>query len=133
MNSGEMMVIDTSAILAVSFDEATADWVIEQFENHRGQLLMSTVNLAESLMLFRRRLPAGADELEARLLTSDLRFVPPTIDHARTAAAARHRFPLNIGDCFVYALSLAQNCPILTLDEDFRRCDRPLVIPPPGK
>jgi ribonuclease VapC len=127
-----MMVIDTSAILAVSFDESQANWVIQQLLHHRGQLVMSTVNLAEALMLFRRRIPAGSAEHEIKLLSSDIHFIPPTIEHARLAADARHSFPLNLGDCFAYALSAAQDCPILTLDEDFRRCDRPLVIPPPG-
>jgi uncharacterized protein with PIN domain len=49
------------------------------------------------------------------------------------AAAARLKFPLNLGDCFAYALSAIENQPILTLDEDFRRCDRPLLIPPRTK
>jgi uncharacterized protein with PIN domain len=91
---------------------------------------MSTVNLAEALILIRDRQPALADDLESRLLTSGIRFVAPDTSQARTAARARVRFPLNLGDCFVYALAVAEACPILTLDRDFRVVDRPVVRAP---
>jgi ribonuclease VapC len=124
------MVVDTSALLAVVFNEPHGDWVTRQFKNHPGELLMSTVNLAETLMILRKRMPTSLSKYESAVLSIDLEFVPPTTDQARIAAEARHRFPLNLGDCFAYALSVTENCPILTLDEDFRRCDRPVVIPP---
>jgi ribonuclease VapC len=127
---GAIMVVDTSAVLAVIFKEPGASWVAAQLNSHEGNLFMSTVNLGETLMLIRNRRQDSVDALEADLLASALRFVPPTIEHARQAAIARHRFPLNLGDCFAYALSLSENCPILTLDADFRRCDRPIVFPP---
>ena len=38
-------------------------------------------------------------------------------------------FPLNLGDCFAYALAVAQDSPILTLDADFRAVDRPVIRP----
>lgn len=44
---------------------------------------------------------------------------------ADIAARARLTFPLNLGDCFAYALARAEQCPILTLDEDFRAVDVP--------
>jgi len=62
-------------------------------------------------------------------LGAGLEFVAPSTEHARLAAAARLKFPLNLGDCFAYALSAIENQPILTLDGDFRRCDRPRLIP----
>lgn len=90
---------------------------------------MSTVNLAETMILLRSRLLEGVEGLEASLLSSGIDFVSPTIEQARIAAVARLKYPLNLGDCFAYALSLIENCPLLTLDEDFRRCDRPLLMP----
>jgi ribonuclease VapC len=123
------MVIDTSAVLSFLFEEASAQWVLEQIDVHRGPLLMSTVNLAETMILLRSRLVDGAERLESSLLSSGIDFISPTIEQARLAANARLRFPLNLGDCFAYALSAIENCPLLTLDEDFRRCDRPLVMP----
>jgi uncharacterized protein with PIN domain len=116
--------------LSLLFEEPTAQWILEQIESHGGPLLMSTVNLAETMILLRSRLREDADQIESRLLGAGLNFIAPTTEHARLAAAARLKFPLNLGDCFAYALSAIENQPILTLDDDFRRCDRPVLIPP---
>lgn len=129
MNSGKPIVIDASAILAICFAEPSTQWVAEQLRIHAGGLLMSTVNAGEVMMTIRNRRFAETLELERQLLESGIRFVPVTIEHARRAAEARNQFPLNLGDCFAYALAAAEGCSILTLDEDFQRCDRPLIIP----
>lgn len=52
------------------------------------------------------------------------------IEQARVAAEARLRFPLNLGDCFAYALAKVERQAILTLDSDFRCLDVAVVIPP---
>jgi hypothetical protein len=53
----------------------------------------------------------------------------PLPDHARRAADARLRFPLNLGDCFAYALARSEGCGILSLDAGFRRTDVPVTAP----
>ncbi len=123
------MVVDTSAILAVLFDETNAKWVADRLNEHAGELRMSTVNLPEALILLRDRQPAQADELEDRLMTAGIRFLPPDAPQARIAARARLTFPLNLGDCFAYALAVTEKCPILTLDGGFRAVDCPVVMP----
>lgn len=123
------MVVDTSILLAVLFDEPHADWAVARLEEHAPDLRMSTVNLAETLIRLRDRQPQLADALEEDLLASGIRFVAPDVEQARTASSARLRFPLNLGDCFAYALAFAEGCPILTLDEDFRRLGHPVVLP----
>lgn len=123
------MVVDTSVILAVYFSEPHAQWAAEQLAVHSGHLLMSTVNLTETLILIRDRQPALAEELEDRLLNSGIRFIAPDIEQCRVAAAARLRYPLNLGDCFAYALSAVNQCSILAIDADFRSADRPVVHP----
>ena len=123
------MVVDTSVILAVFFEEADAEWAAEQMNRHATGMSMSTVNLAETLILLADRQPTLFDELEDQLLTSGIRFVPPDIEQARVAAQARLRYPLNLGDCFVYALAVSENTSILTLDRDFRAVDRPVILP----
>ena|SRR5688572_15849317 len=123
------MVIDTSVLVAVFFDEKHADWALAQLEAHAGALRMSTVNLTELVILIRDRQPQLADEIEDAILGSGIRFVPPDVDHARIAAAARLRFPLNPGDCFAYALASAEGCGILTLDAGFRHVDVPVTLP----
>jgi ribonuclease VapC len=123
------MVIDTSAILAIFFDEPSGRWAAGQLLAHADELRMSTVNLAETLIRLRDRQPQLADELEERLLTSGIRFVPPDVEQVRIAAAARLAYPLNLGDCFAYALAKAEGCSLLALDQDFRRVDVAVTSP----
>lgn len=123
------MVVDTSAVLAVLFEEPGADWVVDQLEEHASELRMSTVNLTETLIRVRDRQPQLADKLEDEILESGIRFVPPNVEQTRVAAETRLRVPLNLGDCFAYALAAAEGVPILTLDRDFRRLEHPIVFP----
>lgn len=123
------MVVDTSILLAVLFDEPAAAWAVEQLEAYSAELRMSTVNLTEVLILLRDRQPQLYDDLEDEVLAAGIRFVAPDVAQARIASEARLRFPLNLGDCFVYALARAEGCPILTLDRDFRALDVPVVLP----
>jgi ribonuclease VapC len=123
------MVVDTSILIAVVFEERHAEWAVEQLATHAARLRMSTVNLAETLILLRDRQPHLFDDLEAQIMQLGIRFVAPSVEQARVAALARLRFPLNLGDCFAYALADDEDCPILTLDEDFRSVDRDVVLP----
>ena len=123
------MVVDTSVILALFFDEPYAEWAAAQLEAHASELRMSTVNLTECLIRVRDRQPQDAEALSQRLIESGIRFVPPDVTHAELAAAARLRFPLNLGDCFAYALAKAEGCAVLTLDADFRQLDIEVRLP----
>ena len=123
------MVVDTSIILAIYFAEPHGEWAADRLNDHAAELRMSTVNLAEALIRIRDRQPLLYQQLEERLLASGIRFIAPDVAQAQIAAQARLNFPFNLGDCFAYALAVAEDCPILTLDEDFRRIDRPVVLP----
>jgi ribonuclease VapC len=123
------VIIDTSALLAVVFDEQHASWVADRLNEAHGHLRMSTVNLAETLILVRDRQPRTHRRVERRLLSGAIRFVAPTVEHARLAADARLRFPLNLGDCFAYALAIGEAEELLTLDADFRKTDAEVVTP----
>jgi ribonuclease VapC len=123
------MVVDTSIILAIFFNETHGEWAAMKLNEYSGEICMSTVNLAESCILIRDRLTGHGDEIIDQLLAAGIRFVPPDVNQARIAADARLRFPLNLGDCFVYALAATEDQSILTLDEDFRSVDRDVVLP----
>lgn len=124
------MVVDTSIVLAVLFDERHAAWAVEQLTAHASDLRMSTVNLAECLIRIRDRQPHLGDDIAEELLTSGIRFVAPDVEHATLAAEARMRYPLNLGDCFAYALARVEGMAVLTLDRDFRALDVPVILPP---
>ena len=123
------MVVDTSILLAIYFAEPDGEWAASQLSEHASVLRMSTVNLTETLIRIRDRQPQNAAKIEEQLISSDIRFIPPDVEQAQIAAEARLRYPLNLRDCFVYALAVVEKCPILALDRDFRSVDRPVVSP----
>ena len=96
---------------------------------HAAELHMSTVNYAELLILVQDRQPAALAEVRESIESSSIRLVPPVARHAEIAASVRLRYPLNLGDCFAYALAKEEDCPLLTLDRDFRRTDVMVAIP----
>lgn len=123
------MVVDTSAVLAVFFNEAAGPWALDQLQKNRHDLQMSTVNYAEALILMQDRQPRLIREIREAIEESSLRLIPPTAEQAEIAASARLRYPLNLGDCFAYALAKQEACPLLTLDRDFRRTDVKVILP----
>ena len=90
---------------------------------------MSTVNYVETLILVAERSPGRLEEIRELINTSEIQIVPPTRRQGEIAARARLRFPLNMGDCFAYALAKDEDCPLLTLDRDFRNTDIRVVLP----
>ncbi len=126
------MVVDTSALLAIFFNETFGPWAIDQLQVSPGQLLMSVVNYAELLILVADRQPKRSGEIREAIDSSSIRLIPPTPRHAEIAAEARLRYPLNLGDCFAYALAKDEDCPLLTLDRDFRKTDISVILPRPS-
>ncbi len=123
------MVVDTSILLAIFFNEPSGPWALDHLQKNRHDLQMSTVNYAEALLLIQDRQPRLFREIRDRMEESSLRLVQPTAEQAEVAALARLRYPLNLGDCFAYALARQEACPLLTLDRDFRRTDVKIVVP----
>lgn len=123
------MVVDTSVLLAVFFNEEFGPWVADQLREHARALRMSTVNYAETLVLIQDRQPHLYAELRDAIRASPIRLVPPSAEQAEIAAQARLRYPLNLGDCFAYALAAVEDCPLLTLDQDFVKTDLRVILP----
>lgn len=124
------MVLDSSAVLAVLFDEPQrrAFTVSIERDPHR---LMSAGNVLESALVVeaRRGEPAGR-ELDLLLHRAEVQVVPVDPEQVEIARAAwrrygkgRHPAGLNFGDCFAYALAVASGEPLLFVGEDFRRTD----------
>ena len=123
------MVVDTSVLLAVIFEEKYGSWAAEQLNYYASELLMSTVNLAEFLIRTRDRQPRLADSLEEQIMNSGITFISPDSNQAKIAAQARLKYPLNLGDCFAYALAVSRSTGILTVDSDFRVVDIEVIRP----
>jgi ribonuclease VapC len=123
------VVVDTSIVVAVFFNERHGPWAADQLRQNSRRLRMSTVNFAEALILIQDRQPQLFEEIREAIVSSPIRLVAPSPRQAEIAAAARLRFPLNLGDCFAYALARDEDCPLLTLDRDFRRTDITIIVP----
>jgi ribonuclease VapC len=123
------VVVDTSALLAIIFKESLGQWAADQLQTNRGYLLMSSVNYCEVLILVQSKQPLHAELIREAIEQTSIRMVASTPRHAEVAAVARLKYPLNMGDCFAYALAKEEDCPLLTLDRDFRNTDIKVVLP----
>ena len=124
------MIIDSSAILAILFEEPDA----ERFEAaiaNAWPRRMSAVALLEATMVVKGRGGAAAgNDLDAFLERARVEFVPVTPEHVNVARQAWRRFgkgnhpaALNFGDCFAYALAAVSGEPLLFKGDDFALTD----------
>ena len=122
-----MIVIDTSALMAVLLDEPDAPRCIAVLTTG-GALAISAGTLAEARIVTARR---GAREALDRLLARlKPEIVAVTAEEAALIANAYDRWGkgvhpagLNFGDCFAYALAKVRGWRLLYVGEDFLRTD----------
>ena len=125
------MIVDTSALLAVLFQEEDAP----RFETliATSPCRMSVANVLEAAMVVEGRggRPAG-DALDAFLACADITAMPISTDQLDIAREAWRRYgkgnhpaALNFGDCFTYALTSTENEPLLFKGGDFAQTDIP--------
>ena len=120
------MVVDSSALLAVLFAEPQAER-IAQILSETEFPIISAVNYTECLIRVLDRAPDAGETLDRALAEFALEVVPVDLPLASIAAEARLRYPINLGDCFAYALAKSRNLALLTLDGDFSKTDIRLV------
>ena len=128
------MIIDTSALLAILFDEPDGPTLLRQIAEASIRL-MSSANAVEAWIVADRHAnPAKGPALDALLETLGIDIVPVSVQHARLARTAyhtygkgRHPAGLNFGDCFAYALAKATDLPLLFKGDDFGQTDVPVV------
>ena len=124
------MVVDTSAIAAVLFQEGDAD-TFEQALAGAGRCLISAVTRVEiSCVVEGRKGEQGRAALDELLNALDVEVaavdgtqVDLAIAAFRTYGKGRHPAGLNIGDCFSYALAKALQEPLLFKGNDFGLTD----------
>ena len=127
-----MIVVDTSALMAVCLDESPAEACVAALEADRD-ILISAGTLAEALIVSARR-SVGA--VLSRLVEElGLAVVSVTPRTARLVGEAHeqwgrgvHPAALNFGDCFAYALAKERACPLLFVGNDFSQTDIERVL-----
>ena len=126
-----MIVVDSSAIVSVAFNEPERQAFVEAIQQ-ADKALISTVSALEARMVVHGRRGQRAvvlvDDL-LRLPTFEL--VPPGVTEMDAAYAAfvafgkgsGHPANLNFGDVFSYALAKVRGLPLLYKGNDFEHTD----------
>ena len=124
-----MIVVDTSAIIAMLLGEAEA----AQYANllaDAADVRMSAVTDYETRVVLRPRGPAMIVRYDALLAEIGISIVPFDQEQSRLAfegyrhwGKGVHPAALNLGDCAAYALAKSLDAPLLFKGADFARTD----------
>ena len=122
-----MIVVDTSALMAIVMKEASADSCSDCLA-FADAVLISAGTLMEALIVSRGR--DRQKQMEELLVAVAPQVIALTEALARRAANAYetwgkgfHRAALNFGDCFAYALAKVSREPLLFKGHDFTHTD----------
>ena len=124
------MVIDSSALLAIIFEEPDASIYLSAILNS-DNCLVSAASLVETSMVSSRLRSPDPIALLDDLVNRTETIVAP-VDHEQALLAreafrrfgkGRHKAGLNFGDCFAYALAKQTGEPLLYKGSDFTLTD----------
>ncbi|WP_046118987.1 type II toxin-antitoxin system VapC family toxin [Ensifer aridi] len=124
------MVIDTSAIVAIAFNEPEAETYEQKVVDAAGRFISAATVLELAIVIEARLGEAGAAELDLWLYKAGVEIVAVDAEQIavarrawRTYGKGRHPAGLNYGDCFSYALAKTRSEPLLYKGDDFSRTD----------
>lgn len=124
------MVIDTSAILAVLFQEPEAERIARTIAEDPRRLASAFTVLEAGIVAEARKGEPGGRELDLLIHRIGLESIPLTASLVEIARDAWRRFgrgrgvaKLNIGDCCSYALARVSGEPLLFTGGDFSQTD----------
>lgn len=124
------MVIDSSAILALLFNEPEADDVEIAIDEDPIRLMSVASGLEAAIVVEARLGAAGGLEFDLLLHKARIELVAVTSEQMEVGRTAwrrfgrgRHAANLNFGDCFSYALAAVSGEPLLFKGDDFSKTD----------
>lgn len=118
------MVIDTSAIAAILFDEPDAAALEGKIVDDPVRLMSAATFLEAALVIEARLGDPGGREFDLWLHRAEVEILPVDAEQADMARRAWRRFGrLNFGDCFSYALAAMRDEPLLFKGDDFTKTD----------
>ena len=137
-----MIVVDSSAIVAILFNEPEAPACMAALEMEQPRLI-SAVNYVETGTVMAGRIRSGdrreaIADLDAFLTNFHIDIAPIDERQARAAMRARidygqgfgTRGGVNFGDCFAYALARQHAAPLLYVGNDFAVTDIQSALAP---
>jgi ribonuclease VapC len=124
------MVIDTSAIAAILFNEPDAAALEGKIADDPVRLMSAATFLETTIVIEARLGDPGGRELDLWLHRAEVEIVSVDAEQADMARRAwrrfgrgRHSAGLNYGDCFSYALAATHDEPLLFKGNDFTKTD----------
>ena len=124
------MAIDTSAVLAILFNEPDAPDIESAIDRDPLRLMAAPSALEAAIVVEARLGEAGGRELDLLLHKAGVDLVPTNAEQVelgrigyRRFGKGRHEAGLNFGDCFAYALSRWSGEPLLFVGDDFSKTD----------
>jgi ribonuclease VapC len=126
-----MIAVDTSAIVAIAFDEPERATFRQAIMQARRALISTATVLEVKMVVYGRRGPRALVLADDMLRLPIFEVTPPNqadIDAAFSAFVAfgkgsGHPASLNFGDLFAYALAKVRNLPLLFKGNDFAETD----------
>lgn len=128
-----MIVVDTSALIAIVNDEPMA-FACQEALAGEARILINAATLTEALIVARgKKCLPGLTKLIAELPLTIVELDEIRAERA-TAAYAQwgksvHSASLNFSDCFAYATAREFDCPLLYVGKDFSQTDIRPAIP----
>jgi len=124
------MTTDTSAIVAILFDEPEAEH-FARLISEADDCRISAATYVELSILVQRQLGSeGSRQMDFLLRTAGIQIEPVSVEQAEIARQAyldygkgRHPAGLNFGDCFSYALAKDRREVLLFKGNDFSKTD----------
>ena len=124
------MILDTSAIVAILFDEDDAKTYADAISGAETCRASAATFVEASIVVEMQTKSAGSRQLDAFFRRAGIVIEPVTEEQAHLARQAftdygkgRHPAGLNYGDCFSYALAKATGEPLLFKGKDFAKTD----------
>lgn len=126
-----MIVLDTSALAAILFDEDDALSFLERLESAEQSWMSSLNHYEAQLVAFGRKGAIGLKALDALVMANEVNFAPfdeqqraiALVAHQRYGKGRGHPAQLNMSDCAAYALASDLRLPLLYKGQDFARTD----------
>jgi ribonuclease VapC len=129
------MIIDTSALIAILYNEADADLYANALAKSEHRLMSAANYLESAIVIDRQRGAAAGRQLDSLILRAEVKVESVTREQADIARQAyldfgkgAHPAGLNFGDCFSYALAKSLGQPLLFKGEDFALTDIESVL-----
>ena len=119
-----MIVIDTSAVVAILLKESDAETYITKIEADYQPLMAAPTFVELNAVMKFRHGDTICKVIDQFIKSSQITIEPFTHEQALIARQAYYKFgSLNFGDTYSYALAKAKQIPLLFKGKDFSKTD----------